>query len=121
MTIDPVTHGATFAEDILSHHGVKGQKWGVRRKSKKTSSDFKKTVPHRGKRPSELSNKQLKAVNERISLEQSYSRLNPKKTQRGKASAQNILATAGIAVAAYNTLNSPAAKALISRGKSLIR
>jgi hypothetical protein len=106
-------------EEFIKHHGVKGMRWGVRkaRSTVKTSSDYKKTAPHRGKKPSELTNKQLKAVNERINLEQNYRRLNPSKIKAGAEAATAIMALTGVGIMAYNQINSPAGRALIAKGK----
>lgn len=111
-------------EVFIEHHGIKGMKWGVRNprnRVKVSSSDFKKTAHLRGKKTHQLTNKQLKAVNERINLEQNYRRLNPSKAQVGKAAAASIIATAGTAATAYNLLHSPAGKAAIAAGKRVLK
>lgn len=122
MGIDLVTDEEV--DDFFEHYGIKGQRWGVRKGVKgpsfRTSSDFKETVGLRGKNPSSLTNKQLKAVNERINLEQNYKRLNPSKTTKGKSHAKEILATVGIGVGVLNLVNSPIGKALISNGKKVM-
>jgi len=115
----------TVEEFIIEHHGVKGMRWGVRtggkgRAPRKETGDYKKTVPLRNRKSSELTNKQLKTVNERLNLEQNYSRLNPTKVAKGKAAAAGILATATMAVTAYNLYNSPAGKAAIAAGKKML-
>lgn len=108
---------------FIEHHGVKGMRWGVRtkgRKPRRESTDFKKTVPLRNRKTHELSNKQIKTVNERINLETNYKRLNPNKVQKGKAAAAGLLATATMAATAYNLMNSPAGKAAIASGKKML-
>ena len=113
-------------DNFLEHFGIKGMKWGVRNRSstskksstpRKVSPDFKETQALRKKRPSELSNKELKTLNERVNLEQNFNRLNPGKVVDGKKRAEAIIATVGVAVTVYNMANSPAAKALINIGK----
>ena len=111
--------------EFIEHYGTKGMRWGVRtggkgKAPKKETSDYKKSVPLRSRKPSELTNKQLKAVNERINLEQNYSRLNPTKVQKGKAVALGIMATATTAATAYNLYNSPAGKAAIAAGRKAL-
>lgn len=98
-------------------------KWGVRKQRApvRTSSDFKKTAPLRKRKTPELTNKQLKAVNERINLEQNYNRMNPSTVKRGTVAAASILATAQIGITAYNMLNSPAAKAARANAKRALK
>lgn len=86
-----VTQGSSFASDFLEHFGVKGMKWGQRRKSKDSkvsnsreeskagdSEDFTRTaatavkVKTSGMRS--LSNKELRDLVDRINLEQNFAR-----------------------------------------------
>lgn len=110
-------------EEFIEHHGVKGMHWGIRTKSgpKRTSSDYRSTVPHRGKRPSELTNKQLKLVNERMNLETKYSQLNPSTVKKGQTVAKAAMGTLVTGVTLYNLYHSPAGKAAIELGKRFIR
>lgn len=96
-------------DKILAHYGVKGMKWGVRKR--KTSSDFDQTVPHRKKRAKELSNQELTDVNKRLNLERSYKQLNPSTVKRGEMAAKGIIGTVGTLAALYSLRNSPLAKA----------
>ena len=106
--------------DYLEHFGKKGMKWGVRKAPVKTSSDFKKTAPHRGKKPHQLSDKQLKDVNARLNLEQNYKRLNPSKAQKGEALAKNIIRTAALAGSLVALMNSQGGKTAIAAGKKAV-
>jgi hypothetical protein len=118
-------------ESILEHHGVKGMHWGIRnpesrvrlarRNKPPASSDFRKTLPHRGKPVHTLTNKQLKAVNERINLEQNYRRMNPSTLKKGSMAVGAIVGVATTATTIYNMYNSPAGKALISAGKKALK
>ncbi len=93
--------------DYMYHHGVKGMKWGVRKKVKNTvkslsskrtknySSDYEETRTIRRKSSKKLSNEQLKKLNKRMNLEQEYNRLSTQTTNRGINIARNIVATAG--------------------------
>ena len=93
--------------DYMYHHGVKGMKWGVRKKVKNTveslsskhtknySSDYEETRALRRKSSKKLSNEQLKKLNRRMNLEQEYNRLSTQTTNRGINIARNIVGTAG--------------------------
>jgi len=110
-------------ENVLEHYGKKGMKWGVRksRSGPKVSSDYKQTKPLRSRKTRELTNKQLKKVNERINLEQNYSRLNPTKVKKGLNAAKGVLAVATTATTVYTMYNSPAGKAAIAAGKKALK
>ena len=93
--------------DYMYHHGVKGMKWGVRKKVKGTvkslsskrtknySSDYEETRMLRRKSSKKLSNEQLKKLNKRMNLEQEYNRLSTQTTNRGINIARNIVGAAG--------------------------
>lgn len=111
-------------DDFLEHHGIKGQKWGIRNKSRaptKSSTDYKKSRELRKKSVTALTNKQLTTLNKRLELEQKHSQLNPTKVMSGKRKAEYILGTIGVGVAAYNLLHSPAGKAAGAVGKAAVR
>jgi hypothetical protein len=97
-------------------------KWGVRKKrsSRSETTDFKKTKHLRGKSTSELTNKQLKLVNERLNLEQNYSRMNPGTVERGRKAAKNVLEVAGMAVTAYGLIKSPLGQHAVNLGKKFM-
>lgn len=106
---------------FIEHHGVKGMHWGVRntRNRVKVSSDFKRTAPHRGKKTHTLTNKQLKAVNERMNLERNYNRMNPTTVKKGLKVAKGVLGLATTATTVYAMYHSPSGKAAISTGKKV--
>lgn len=75
--------------DDLKHYGIKGMRWGIRRPEgsngrvkRESSADFKESRELAKKRPSQLSNVELKKLNERLQLEQTYSSLTSKKNQQ---------------------------------------
>lgn len=87
---EDVTH--SDLEKFLEHHGVKGQKWGVRRKGPSSSSSPAHQV-------SKLTNEQLREAVNRMQLEQQYKNLlNPKNkanNSAGKDFAKSILKDVG--------------------------
>lgn len=80
--------------EYLAHYGVKGMRWGVRKKDRGSSDDGPKsedasrarahrsTVKKGG--TDALSNKELQELVTRLNLEQQYSRLNAETTTAGK-------------------------------------
>lgn len=103
----------------LYHWGVKGMKWGVRRYQNKDgsltpagqkryddmSADAKTSHDLKKKSINQMSNAELKKLNERTRLEQDYKRLNPNAVQAGW---KYVAATAGImgtTLALYNNSN----------------
>ena len=84
----------------LYHHGIKGQKWGVRRyqnsdgsftaegKKRKNSydtwsEDAKETSTLRKKSIHQMTNAELRKLNERLNLERQYTSLQPSTLDRG--------------------------------------
>jgi len=101
--------------DILQHYGVLGMKWG-RRKNRRTSSDYKKTLPLRKKSASELSNEELTTLNKRLNLEKQYSSLNPSRAKRGQAAVKNVMAGIGAVAATAGAI-----KGLVEIGNKLMK
>lgn len=89
----------------LYHHGVKGQKWGVRRKNKSSrktinlmgSDDYRKA--HKPKMARYMSDKELNDRNKRLGAEQKYRELK-NKSSKGRLAVEIILKTAGAATVA---------------------
>jgi hypothetical protein len=89
-------------DDFLAHYGVKGMRWGIRRKPKAPPSEDVQRVKateskiRRGKTDA-LSNKELQDVVTRMNLEQQYSRM-VSEQQKRKYEANKFIAETLIAI-----------------------
>lgn len=116
--------------DYLMHYGILGMKWGRRKsqssafkllKRKRTdsySSDYQETRKMRRKSSKKLSNAELKKLNERMQLEQTYNRLSTSQVNRGYEVAKKTVAIAGTIGGLYAISQSDytkAGKALLSK------
>ena len=96
-----------MVSNYIYHHGIKGQKWGIRRfqnkngsltpagkkrYSKSVSDDYKKA--HSGKSVKSMSDAELRTINNRLQMERQYAQLT-RKTARGKKIVQTLISTAG--------------------------
>jgi hypothetical protein len=94
-------------EEFLQHFGVLGMHWGVHRSSKGNASsgskktkedsyseDYKKKVSLKKKKPSQMTNAELKTLNERLQLEKQYKDLTRSETTAGKKFVADILSNA---------------------------
>lgn len=121
-----------YRREDLKQHGVKGQRWGVRR----TKAALARAARREGREPpspeaarakelskkkrSQLTNEELRFLNERQNLEQNNRRLNPTVVERGHNRTKAVLAVAGTAVAAERFINSPTGKLAIAAGKAAV-
>lgn len=78
-------------EDVLAHFGVKGMKWGVRRKSNTATSDDAKAASEAASKAAKggiksLSNKELQTLITRMNLERQLGNLDtsPSSKKAGK-------------------------------------
>lgn len=118
-TVSEVQHDDLSFDSYLEHFGVKGMRWGVRKK-RTTSSDHNESRALLSRHKSELSNAELKKINDRLNLETNLSRLNPNTVAKGRAQAAAIIGTIGLGITAFNYLNSPAGKAAVAAGKKAL-
>ena len=92
--------------DELYHHGVKGQKWGVRKDIAKStkeildeSSKMIKKIPNKKRISySHLTDAEIKKRVNRLRLEKEYASLSGQNVSVGKERVTNILAIAGSVV-----------------------
>lgn len=82
-------------DQSLAHYGVPGMKWGVRKARRPSSDDYKSTASLRKRKPSELSNEELKKVITRLQLEKQYKELSPSTISSGKKFATGLLKEVG--------------------------
>lgn len=126
-------------DDVLAHYGIKGMRWGVRRThpsssgsspkkpAGKISEDAASAKASRTKTKTHgldaLSNKELQHLVNRMNLEQQYSRLTSHEgaVKAGFRAGKKILGAGKTVADAYNTVNSPAFKALNSALKSGVK
>lgn len=116
----------------LYHFGIKGMKWGRRRYQnrdgtlteegkRRYSDDYRRA--HSGKSVQEMSDNELRAVNNRLQMERQYSNLT-KRASKGKKVVQAIISTAGTlaaAEAAYKTYKRFGDQAINSIGNMVVR
>ena len=123
-------------EEVLAHHGIRGMKWGVRKRrgsDGKVSGGSTSTPPHVSEdamlartahetvkkhgSTDPLSNKDLQHLVNRINLEQQYNKLTtqPSKVNKGAKIAGSILANVGKQLAA-EIVKGHATKALAKAG-----
>lgn len=108
--------------DSLEHVGVKGMKWGVRKKrdsggdasgsAKKAekidhpkSAEYLKSRELRKRKVETLSNIEIQTLNKRIELERKYKQLNPSKFAAGMAKVKVITENVNTVFSAVNTIN----------------
>ena len=108
-------------ENFLEHHGVKGQKWGIRNKKTYPKSKNEKELARLLDRPvHNLSNSDLKKIQERNNLINEYKKAKPSKHEKGIKFAKKTLETAGVVGSLYALSKTPLAKDSIKLGQKFI-
>lgn len=126
--LDPASYPA--AENFISHHGIKGMKWGVRRSQAQLdaasgssiSSDAKAAASAQAKINSggtkSLSNQELQGLVNRMNLERQYSQLQTQhqsELDRGLQTTKNLLKVGKTVEDVRKFLETPTGKA-VKRG-----
>lgn len=97
---------------FLNHFGVRGMKWGVRRKDRSPvtpSSDWQRHSTARKKKSKELSDQELRALLDRLNMEQRYRKqFNPSTVKKGLMVVGGILAVGKTMNEVMTFNNSPA-------------
>ena len=120
--------------DSLTHFGVKGMRWGVRKKQEPVSTGVAKTpmssdaaltskirTKARTSGMSSLSNEELFALNQRLQLERQYSALTAlPETKSGMAKVNDMLKVVNAVNNVIKIAQSPVGKAAIAMGKTAV-
>ena len=110
-----------MTDDELMHYGKKGMKWGVRKGSSiKVSKDSKEVARLKQKKLPELSNEQLRTINNRMTLEKSYKDLNISAVKQGQNYVKDVLSVIGTVSAVIAVTQSPLGKKTIQLGKNAV-
>ena len=97
----------------LYHYGVLGMRWGKRKS--RMSQDAREAKALKKKKVSEMSNAELRKLNERRNLERNYKNLNPSAIAKGVA----IVGTTAAVLGSINGIRENGGK-LLKVGKTVV-
>lgn len=112
------------ADEILSHFGIRGMKWGIRRKTgsdglvssrgstKKGSEDFMTSRQLKTKGSKHLSTKELQTLTQRMQLEKQLRELNASDYTRGMETAKAVLSVGTTVASIYALSTTPMGQAV---------
>lgn len=112
MADTDILEHSDMIEDFLSHYGVKGQKWGVRRRQSQASRDHATN-----RKLAAMSDAELQQTVNRIRMEKQYKDLEKSKIKKGHDTVKTILAVGATVNAAIAFSKSPAGKVIASKIK----
>ena len=95
-----------MGNESLTHHGIRGMRWGVRRTPAqlgKASTKSSSKTNSKKTNVKSMSDDELRKKVSRLQLEKQYSQLSSSEVNRGRAAAQRILKTATTAAAVTTT------------------
>lgn len=84
-------HGITLSDDELEHAGVKGMRWGQRKRAKAVKKEAEAAKP----KVKDMSDDELKSRINRIKLEKEFAKLTAPEVSRGRKIVGEILTDVG--------------------------
>lgn len=105
------------SKETIEHFGVKGMKWGVRKKQR--SADFSEAQRLRGKDPDSLSNLELQKLNTRMALEANYRNNRVNNQSQARKIVKQILV--GSAIAATTGFMTQHYSSVLKTGETVAR
>lgn len=109
-------HGVTLSDDELEHSGVKGMRWGQRKRDKKEAAAVAAAKP----KAKDMDDDQLKSAINRIKLEKEYAKLTAPEISEGRKIVGRILKDVG-EQQAKNYLNKNVEKLMVGGIKGTIK
>lgn len=117
MRSDEVQQDFSNLGEFLDHHGVRGMKWGVRKR--RNESKRSRTFGSKGKKPvdplKDMSDKDLREILNRMQMEQQYRSLTTSRRKNAGAEFAKSIALNVARTQATNAVNAQIAKALSGR------